>query len=77
MKLIKTIIKRRDLNDAFDRDVNEALRDGWVLVRRYISNGRTAGVNEPSTFYPVLVAELEKEIQSDRVITSFDEILGG
>lgn len=62
MKQIKTIIKRRGMEEAFDRDVNAALREGWVLVRRYISNGRTAGVNEPTTFYPVLVAEMEKEI---------------
>lgn len=60
MKQIKTIIKRRDLPADFDRDVNNALREGWVLVRRYIDNGRTAGVNEPTTFYPVLVAEMEK-----------------
>ena len=62
MKRIKTIIKRRDQAKDFDYAVNEALEEGYVLVRRYISNGRTTGVNEPMTFYPVLVAEMEKEI---------------
>lgn len=61
MKQIKTIIKRRDFYADFDKDVNMALSQGWVLVRRYISNGRTSGPTEPTTFYPVLVAELERE----------------
>ena len=64
MKKIKTIIENRSKAVEFDRRVNEALCDGWTLVRRYISNGRTAGVNEPMTFYPVLVAEMEKEVAS-------------
>lgn len=62
MLQIKTITNRREYPEDFDRLVNAALREGWVLVRRYISNGRTAGVNELTTFYPVLVAELEKEV---------------
>lgn len=61
MKQIKTIIKRRDYPEQFDREVNEALAQGWTLVRRYISNGRTSGNAEPRTFYPVIIAELEKE----------------
>lgn len=65
MKQIKTITKRRDYPNEFDKTVNDALSDGWELKKRYISNGRTAGANEPTTFYPVLVAELEKEVPSD------------
>jgi hypothetical protein len=62
MKRIKTIIEPRTNTSTFDFRVNKALSEGWVLVRRYISNGRTAGPNEPSVHYPVLVAELEKEV---------------
>ena len=62
MKQIKTIIKRRDYEEAFDAAVNEALANGWELKRRYIDNGRTSGATEPRTFYPVLVAELEREV---------------
>ena len=62
MKQIKTIIKVRDLSEEFDNEVNLALSEGWILVRRYISNGRTAGENERKAFYPILVAELEMEI---------------
>ena len=62
IKQIKTITKLREYTDAFDNEVNKALYEGWVLVRRYISNGRTAGVAEPRTFYPALVAELERMV---------------
>ncbi len=62
MKQIKTILKRRDYAIEFDDAVNAELSAGWTLVRRYINNARTAGPNEPTTFYPVLVAELEKEV---------------
>lgn len=65
MKKIKTIIERRDYTHDFDARVNDALSDGYVLVRRYISNGRTSGPGEPRTFYPVLVAELEKEVPNE------------
>lgn len=62
IKQIKTITKRREYTDSFDNEVNKALYEGWVLVRRYISNGRTAGVGEPTVFYPILVAELERMV---------------
>jgi hypothetical protein len=62
MKQIKTITERRDYEETFDRRVNEALTDGWELKRRYISNGRVSGATERLAFYPVLVAELEKEV---------------
>ena len=62
MKQIKTIVERRDFPEVFDSKVNKALSNGWVLIRRYISNGKTAGVGESRVFYPILVAEMEKEI---------------
>ena len=75
MKQIKTVIKRRDYPEAFDNEVNAALAQGWHLVRRYISNGRTTGNAEPRTFYPVLVAELEKEIAPNMVIADGLQVL--
>jgi hypothetical protein len=65
MKQIKTIIKVRDAVWDFDNAVNAALAAGWTLVRRYISNGRTMGDNEPKAFYPVLVAEFEREYDDE------------
>ena len=62
IKQIKTIIKRRDYTDAFDNEVNNALSEGWVLVRRYISNGRTSASGESTVFYPIIVAELERMV---------------
>lgn len=35
LRKIKTIKKRLDYHDSFDAEVNEALADGWYLVRRY------------------------------------------
>lgn len=67
MKQIKTIIKRRDYPGEFDSAVNEVLAQGWTLIKRYISNGRMAGAVEPRTFYPVLVAELEKEFTPEQM----------
>lgn len=61
MKEIKTITKRRDHTGGFDCEVNLALANGWKLVRRYIDRGfATAGGTW--IFYPVLVAELEREV---------------
>lgn len=62
VKQIKTIVERRDHSEKFDREVNSALSAGWILIRRYLNSGRTTGINEPLTFYPVLVAEMEKEV---------------
>lgn len=62
MKQIKTIMKRRDYAEKFDAAVNEAISKGWTLVRRYIDPGV---VCSDWTFYPVLVAELEREVLPD------------
>lgn len=58
MKQIKTIVNRRDFPEAFDEAVNSAISEGWTLVRRYVDRGWSTSVRE---FYPVLVAELERE----------------
>lgn len=63
MKLIKTIVKRRDYADKFDKEVNSELSSGWKLVRRYIDSGMY-GDNASTVFYPVFVAELELECNS-------------
>lgn len=61
MKQIKTIIVRRDYVEDFDRKVNLAISEGWTLVRRYIDPGLAAGPGSTWVFYPVLVAELERD----------------
>lgn len=61
MKRIRTIIKRRDCVEDFDLAVNKALAAGWSLVRRYIDDG-LADASASTVFYPVLVAELEREV---------------
>lgn len=35
---IKTIVRRLDNAEDFDRSVNEAIAEGWILDKRYISN---------------------------------------
>ncbi|MGN1027799.1 MAG: hypothetical protein ACI4P4_15500 [Faecousia sp.] len=64
MKQIKTIKSRRDFELDFDDEVNEALRDGWTLLRRYIDPGFARGSR---VFYPVFVAELEREVPDEGV----------
>lgn len=59
MKQIKTIIMRRDYAEGFDAAVNQALWEGWTLVRRYIDPG-FYGATAITVFYPALVAELER-----------------
>lgn len=59
MKQIKTIITRRDREEAFDLAVNAAIAKGWTLVRRYVDPGLNGG---SLVFYPVLIAELEREV---------------
>ena len=38
--LIKTIKNRLDNNKSFDKEVNEALSEGWILTKRYIIEGK-------------------------------------
>lgn len=52
---IKTVRDRLDNADAFDAEVNQALAEGWILKKRYISDPKTDGG------YRMLVAELVKD----------------
>lgn len=38
---IKTIVRRLDNSEDFDRSVNEAIAEGWILDKRYISQAAT------------------------------------
>lgn len=56
---IKTIKYRLDYAEVFDREVNEALADGWILDKRYLSTPyRSDG-------YRMLVAEMVKDVTPD------------
>ena len=37
---IKTIKNRLDNNESFDKEVNKALSEGWILTKRYIIEGK-------------------------------------
>ena len=52
---IKTIRNRLDNAADFDRDVNKAIADGFVLTKRYILEGKAS---YDRVFYTMLVAEL-------------------
>ena len=54
MKQIKTIFYKIDFYEKFDREVNEALADGWELKRREVI------VPHVADRYTLLYAELEK-----------------
>ena len=54
---IKTIRNRLDKAEQFDEDVNEALADGWYLVKRYTLNPGT------EDRHCMLVAELQQFIK--------------
>lgn len=56
---IKTITYRLNNSEDFDREVNKALADGWILVKRYLSNAYT------SKRYRMLIAEMVKDETPD------------
>lgn len=56
---IKTIKYRLDYAEIFDREVNEALADGWILDKRYLSTPYR------SDAYPMLIAEMVKDETPD------------
>lgn len=60
-KQIKTIIERRGEVEIFDKKVNSALLDGWELKNRFLDSGFESSSR---TFFPALVAFLEKDEQS-------------
>ena len=49
---IKTVEYRLDSAAEFDREVNQALANGWILEKRYLSN--TIATDK----YRILIAEL-------------------
>jgi hypothetical protein len=51
MKQIKTVHHRIDDSAQFDKEVNDALTEGWQLTRREFVPG-----------YVILYAELEREV---------------
>lgn len=64
MKQIKTIKYRLDNAEGFDKEVNEALAEGWTLTARKV----LLPPSQPNTstyLNFMLYAELEKEIITD------------
>lgn len=59
MLQIKTIFYKIDLYEKFDREVNEALADGWELVRRDVL------VPHVQDRYTLLYAEFERDIAEE------------
>jgi hypothetical protein len=62
MLQIKTIKNRLDNVESFDKEVNEALRDGWRLTRREVLQPAAQAIEYT---YIMLYAELEKEIVTE------------
>lgn len=62
MKQIKTIVTRLNSNEKFDAAVNEALRDGWWLVKREVLQPPAQPTTGTDYFNTMLYAELEKDI---------------
>ena len=56
--LIKTIKNRLDNNKSLDKEVNEALSEGWILTKRYIIEGKQLGSDTYS--HNMLVVEMVK-----------------
>ena len=54
LRKIKTVCLRIEASEYFDKEVNEALADGWYLVKRYTVPGYNA------TEYTMLIAELQR-----------------
>lgn len=60
MLQIKTIRNRLDNPVYFDKEVNTALSDGWILKKRTVL--RPIGQSESTYTHMMLYAELEKEV---------------
>lgn len=56
---IKTIKMKLDSSEAFDNKVNEALKDGWILVKRDVLPPFETMNHE---YYRMLYAELERRV---------------
>lgn len=59
MKQIKTVVGEVKFSELFDKEVNDALLEGWKITRRDLF---VAHVNGKST---LLYAELEKDMLTD------------
>lgn len=57
MKEIKTIVTKLSESKEFDKLVNKALKDGWILTDKQV-------VRDPDSFHR-LVAFLEREIEEN------------
>ena len=66
---IKTIKNRLDNAEDFDRDVNAAIEEGYILKKRYLSSTPRDGA------YRMLIAELEKDPEPYRRPLVFDVTL--
>lgn len=60
MKQIKTIVFRLIHNKDFDTEVNVAIIEGWELKKRTVIVPKAQ--SDECSFYNMLYAELEKEI---------------
>lgn len=56
---IKTVYKRASRAEAFDKEVNKLLEEGWTLKGRYITDPKV------SEYVPMLYAEFEKPDAED------------
>lgn len=61
VRQIKTVCVRIDAPDYFDRKVNELLRDGWKIAKRYTSPAKN------DSEFSMLVAEMYKFINKNEV----------
>mgnify|MGYP003319690625 CR=1 FL=1 len=61
MKQIKTITARRDHVANFDSAVNDALNQGWRLIKRFLSP-MEAHSESTMTYHPIWVAYLERDV---------------
>lgn len=69
MRQIKTVLKPYERLNEFDKEVNELLREGWMLRKREtqrVSGEISESFNVPAVY--VLYAELE------RFVMDFEEI---
>lgn len=59
MKQIKTITKRRDRETDFDRQVNQALSEGWQIRDLFLA---PAADTSSLSYHPIWVAFLDREV---------------
>lgn len=65
MKQIRTITRRLTAAEAFDSDVNFALREGWTLVERKVLQPPSQPNTGTEYLNTMLYAELEKFTEPD------------